>query len=102
MDHEDGILLTRSPAGVYNLLAASLHLRITALHRREIQISLDYAGGNRGGRSTAEPDLHGRTAEHNDQAARGYRFFLDVRFANIAQSSGKHDGFVVAAQEAGL
>src|SRR6201999_3334063 len=88
---------SEGPAGVDDLLATALHLRVVALNRAEIQVLLGGAGGHGRRGAAAEPDEHGRAPEHHDGRALGEPFLLHVLAADVAEAARDHDGLVIAA-----
>src|SRR6202041_949824 len=53
--------------------------------------------GHGGGGTTAQPDQHGRTAEHAKLRAHRHFTFCDMVTANVAPDTGDHDGLVMSA-----
>ena len=98
VDEEDGIVLAERPAAVDDLLAATLHLRVGALHGGKIQILGRGARGHARGRPAAEPDQHRRTAEYDQRCADREAVLGDMLGADVAETAGEHDGLVIAAQ----
>jgi hypothetical protein len=94
---QHGIGLAEGDTAVDHLLTAPLHFGISALHGIKVEIFGLRSGGNGGGRAAAEADLHGGSAELNDQGGGGNVLFGHVFAFEIAHAAGGHDGFVVAA-----
>src|SRR5690606_15467305 len=97
VDELDRVALAQLPAAVDDLLAATFHLRVFALHRGEVQVRGAGAGGHGGGRAAAQADEHGRTAEDDQLAADRDVLLLDMLFTDVAHAAGQHDRLVVAA-----
>ena len=98
VDEEDRVGLALLPAAIDNLLCAALHLGIAALHGREIEVCGRGTGTDRRGRTAAQTDEHGGTAQHDDLRARRAIMFLHMIAAHIAEAARDHDGLVVAAR----
>src|SRR5690606_29669248 len=64
VNEQDRVVLTELPALVDDLLAASFHLRIVALHRGEIEIAVARTGGHRRRRAATQSDQHGWPTQH--------------------------------------
>ena len=94
---ENGIGLPQRHAAVDDFLGATLHLRVAALHRGEIEVRVGAAGRHARRRAAAQPDQHGGSAQDDNRGARRQFGLVDVRFADIAQPAGEHDRLVVAA-----
>ncbi len=97
VNEHDGILIAELPASVDDFLRAALDFRIAPLNRGEIQVRARGSAADGGCRAAAETDQHRRTAEHDEPRTHRHFGLLNVRTADIAQSAGDHDGFVIAA-----
>src|SRR5690606_14528492 len=97
VNEQDRVLLSELPALVDDLLAASFHLGVVALHRGEVEIAVARARGH-GRRGTAtKPDQHGGTTQNNQLGANGNLSLVHVLPTDVAQASDYHDGLVVPA-----
>src|SRR5260221_8116179 len=94
---ENRALVTHGAAGVDDLLAAPLHLRVVALHGAEIEVLVGGAGRERRRGASAEADEHRRPADHDERRAGGEARLLYVLGADAAVSTGDHDRLVIAA-----
>src|SRR5690606_19042334 len=97
MDELDRVLFAQLPAAVDDFLATTLHFRVVALHRGEIQVRRAGAGGHGGCRAAAETDQHRRTAEHDQLGTDRNLALLHMILADVAHAAGEHDRLVVAA-----
>ena len=97
VDEGDGVLVAEGPAAVDDLLTAAFHLGVVALHGGEIEVLGAGAAGHGGGRAAAESDQHAGPAEDDQLVAGEDLALLDVAFADVAEATGEHDGFVVTA-----
>ncbi|VVN54632.1 hypothetical protein PS685_01619 [Pseudomonas fluorescens] len=95
VDKADRVLVTQLPAAVDHFLATTLHFRVFALYRSEVQVSRACAGGHRGCCTATQADQHGRTAQHDELGAHGDFGFLHVFGADVAHAAGQHDRLVV-------
>src|SRR5690606_860311 len=97
VDRRDRVELAERPARVDDLLRAALHLRVAALHGREVEALLALAAALRRRGAAAEPDQHRGTAEHDELRAGSGLAFLDLRRADIADTARDHDRLMIAA-----
>jgi hypothetical protein len=97
VDEQDGVVPAHGPAGVNHLLCAALHLRVAALHGREIEIRAACSRPKRGCRAAAEPDQERWSAEDHDAGAGHHGRLLDVAPADVAETPGDHDRLVITA-----
>ncbi len=97
MDEADRVALAELPAAVDHFLATSLHFRVVALHRGEVEVGGAGAGGHRRGGAAAQADQHGRAAKDDELGADADLALLHVFVANVAHAAGEHDRLVVAA-----
>src|SRR5690606_7159343 len=97
VDRRDRVLLAERPARIDDFLRAALHLGIAALHRREIERLLAFAGLLRRRGAAAETDQHRRPAEHDELRARAGLALLDLHGAHVADAPRDHDRLVIAA-----
>src|SRR5690606_17451265 len=97
VDRRDRVALAERPARVDDLLRAALHLRVAALHGREVEALLALAAALRRRGAAAEPDQHRGTAEHDELRAGSGLAFLDLRRADIADTARDHDRLMIAA-----
>src|SRR5690606_3706011 len=86
------------PATVDDLLAAAFHFGVVALDAGEIEILVAGAAGDGAGGAAAEADVHGGTAKDDELIAGIDGAFFDVVGADVTQTAGEHDRFMVAAQ----
>jgi len=96
MDEADGVLVTQLPATVDDFLATTLHFRVFALYRSEIQVRRAGAGGHRGSRAAAQTDQHRRAAEHDQLGTDADLALLHVFGTDVTHAAGQHDRLVVA------
>ena len=96
MNCEDRIGLTQTPASVDHFLRATLHFRITALHRIKVEIRRVLARRHAGCRTAAHANAHAFATELNQQGARWERNFVNVNIRHGAQAARDHDGLVIA------
>ena len=101
VDEGNGVVGAEGPAAVDHFLAAAFHLGVVALDGGEIEIFVAGAAGHRGRRAAAETDQHGGSAEDDEVVAGIDRALLDVAFLDVAQATGEHDGFMIAAEFGG-
>ena len=102
MEEVDRVALAQGHAVVDHLLAATLHLRVVALHAGEIQVLGALARGHRAGRAATQADQHRRPTEHDHRIARLQLDLVDLDAVDRAQATGQHDRLVVGAGDAGL
>ncbi len=102
VEEVDRVALAHRHAAVDDLLAATLHLRVVALHAGEVQVLGALAGGHRTGRAAAQADQHRRAAQHDHRIAGLQRDLFDLDAVDRAQAAGQHDRLVVGAGDAGL
>ena len=69
MNQQDRIVVAHRPTLVDDFLCSSLHLRVAALHGREVEVRRARAAAHRRSGAAAETNQHGRTAEHDDLRA---------------------------------
>ena len=98
VDKEDRVGVAQLPAAVDHFLTAALHFRVVTLYGGEIEIGIGLAGGHRRRRAAAEADVHRRAAQHDQLRADGNLALLHVLTADVADTAGQHDRFVVATQ----
>src|SRR5205823_6011697 len=101
VDERDRVVLARRPAAIDDFLRAALHLGIAALYGGEVEVGTRAAAADRGGGAAAEPDEHGRPAQHDELRAHGHLGLVHVRAPHVPQAAGDHDRLVVAAQALG-
>ena len=97
VDREHGVVRAEGDAAVDYLLAAAFHLRVAALDGVKVEGFGLRACANRGGCAAAETDLHGWTAELENECGRWDWFFVDVLALHVAHAASDHDWFVIAA-----
>src|SRR5690606_9866228 len=83
VDRRDRVALAERPARVDDLLRAALHLRVAALHRREVEALLALAAALRRRGAAAEADQHRGTAEHDELRAGARLALLDLGRADV-------------------
>ena len=93
---ENRIVGAELPAPVDDLLAAALHLRVLALHRREIERFLAAPRRARRRGAATETDEHRRSPQHDESGARGNGSLVNLVRTDVADPSRDHDGLVVA------
>src|SRR3989344_5582830 len=97
MNRQNRIVRTHGPALVDALLRPTLHLGVAALHRGKVEFLVTGAGGHARGRAATQTNEHGRTADNDEWRTGGKLDLMDMFFADIAESTGKHDWLVIAA-----
>ena len=95
MNKMDGIVAAQSPAAIDDFLRTALHLGVAALHRSKVQIGLRGAAIHRRGRTTAQTDEHGRTAEQHHVGTDRAVIFFNLIATDVAHTAGDHDGLVI-------
>ena len=98
VDKEDRVGVAQLPAAVDHFLTAAFHFRVVTLYGGEIEVGIGLAGGHRRGRAAAEADVHRRAAQHDQLRPDGNLALLHMLAADVADTAGQHDRFVVAAQ----
>ena len=93
----DRVVGAERDAAVDHFLAAALHLRVVALHAREIERLGAVARRQRTGRAAAEADQHRRTTEDDHRMARLEAELVDLDAVDRAEATGEHDRLVVGA-----
>jgi hypothetical protein len=99
VDHRDRVLFP-SPvarASIDNHLTPPLHLRILPLDTRKVELGRRRSRGHRRGRSSSETDEHARSSEDDDVRVGGDGRLEGVRRSDVAETTGEHDGLVVAS-----
>ena len=100
MDGEDGVVFTKLPAAVDDLLGASLELRVAPLHGIKIERCSVRACGHAGGGAAAHANAQPRPAELNKERARRQRILVRQPRVDTAHAARDHDGLVVAPARA--
>ena len=86
------------PAAVDHFLRTPLHLRVAALHRREVEVLGVAASAHRAGGAAAEADQQAGAAELDEEDAGRELFRLEALVGgDRAEAAGDHDRLVVAA-----
>ena len=96
MNKGNRVVISQLPATVDHFLAATFHFRVIPLYGGEIQVFFGFAGRHRRCRTTAQADVHGWAAKHNQFCAHRNVAFLHVFGTNVADTARQHDRFVVA------
>ncbi|EFF44575.1 multidrug resistance transport transmembrane protein [Xanthomonas citri pv. aurantifolii str. ICPB 11122] len=96
----DRVVHAQRHAAVDDLLAATFHFWVFALHAGEIQRFGAVAGRHRTGRTAAQADQHRRAAEHDHRIARLQAQLFHLVAIDRAQATGQHDRLVVRAGQA--
>ena len=100
VDSENGCHRTQSIAMVDHLLGTPLNFGVAALHRIKIEGHAVAATGQGTGCSPAHANAHPRATQLNQQST-WWEFDFAREFAlHHAQTTGDHDGLVVAALHA--
>ncbi len=97
VDREDRVGRSQRGAAVDDLLAAPLHLGVVPLDRREVQVLGRRARCQRRRRAAAQPDQHGRAAQHHQRGAGRDLALLHQVGTNVAEAARHHDRLVIAA-----
>ena len=97
VDRQYGVVLALQPALVDDLLRAALDFGVAPLHRVKVQVSGIGTGGHGTGRATTHADTHAGSAKLHQQAACGEFDFVGLAGVDHTQTTGNHDGLVVAA-----
>ncbi len=97
VDREHWVVSAEGNASVDDLLTTTLHLGVTALDGVEVEGFGLRAGSDRGGGASAETDLHGRTAELDDQRGGWNLFLRDMLALEVPHAASGHDGLVITA-----
>ena len=97
VDGEHGVVPAEGDAAVDDLLAAAFHLGVAALDGVKVEGFGLGAGTDGGGCAAAETDLHGGSAELDDEGCGRDVLLGDVFALEVAHAAGGHDGLVVAA-----
>ncbi len=100
MDRQHRVLGAHGPARIDDFLRTTLHFRVAALDRVEIEVGGVRAGRHRRGCTTTHADAHAGAAELDQQAADRQLFLLCVQRRDVAQAAGDHDRLVVAVHGA--
>ncbi|KAG1087419.1 hypothetical protein G6F40_013724 [Rhizopus arrhizus] len=95
----DRVVGTHRHAAVDDLLAATFHFRVVALHAGEVQVLGAFAGGHRTGGAAAQADQHRRATQHDDRITGLQRDLLDLDAVDGAEATGQHDRLVVGAHQ---
>ena len=98
VDKQDRVGVAQLPAAVNHFLTATLHFRVVTLDGGEIEVGIGLTGGHGRRRAAAEADVHRRAAQHDQLRADGNLALLHVLAADVADTAGQHDRFVVATQ----
>ena len=96
MDKCDWVIRTTLPAAVDNFLTASLNLGVLALHRGKIQIFGTGSTCHGGCGTTTQTNQHCWAAQNNQLRASRERGLIDMLFLDVAETTGNHDGLVIA------
>ena len=91
------LTIPKCPAVVDDLLRTPLDLGVAALHRIKVELGCVGARSHGTGRTAAHADAHAGATQLDQQAARRELDLVGLRGVNHAQSTGDHDGLVVAA-----
>ena len=100
VDGEDGIGRALCPAVVDDLLSPALDLGVATLNRVKVEVGCIGTGGHGTGRTAPHADAHARAAQLNQQTARREFDLFRLPGVNLTQTTGDHDGLVVAAHHA--
>src|SRR5690606_36111603 len=84
------------PAAVDHFLGTAFHLRVTTLHGVKVQFGAVGPHAHTGRSTTTHTNTHAGTAQLNQQGAHWQRIFVSQAIVNRTQTTGNHDGLVVA------
>ncbi len=96
MDGYNRIGVAHCTTAVNDFLATSFHFRVATLHRCKIKFFVPLATANRGCCPATETNQHGRPTQHDHGRTFGKPQFFNVPGADITETAGEHNGFVIA------
>ena len=102
VDRQDRIRIAHLPAAVDDFLRATLHLRVAALHRIEIEIGCVVAGGHARCRAAAQANQHPGAAQLKEEVALDQRLLERVDRLDVADATRDHDRLVKAERLAAV
>ncbi len=97
VDRKDRIGVAQRPAAINDFLCTALDLRVAALHRVEVEVFQVGAGIHAGSSTATQPDQHAGAAELDQQRAGDQPALARVARGKVADATGDHDRFVIAA-----
>ena len=97
MNKADRVVIAHLPAAVDHFLAAAFHFRVVPLNRGKVQVFVTGARVHGRRRATTQADQHRGATQYNQLGANRDITLLHMIFADVTQTTGNHDGLVVAA-----
>ena len=100
VNRQDGVTSPQRPAAIDDFLRSTLHFRIPALNRIEIELLGVGSSPQAGSRATAKADSHARPTQLDQQSTRWKIVLADLLVEDVADAARDHDRLVIAISTA--